>query len=148
MPAPATVFGCTSCRRQLGAGADDFDTPGQDFATALAERLGNDGTITVEPVECLAVCKRPLSIALAGEGRFMYVIGDLDPALHLEDVASASKAYAATTNGIVPWRQRPPTFRKGVIARIPPLGFKQPGPQHVMPGHDVNLALNKPDSKA
>jgi len=59
----------------------------------------------------------------------MYIIGDLDPTLHLEDVASASTAYAATSNGIVPWRERPQTFRKGVVARIPPLGFKQPHPE-------------------
>lgn len=126
MPAPATVFVCTSCRRQIGAGDEAFDTPGKDFAIALAARLAPHRMITVEPVECLAVCKRPLTIALSGEGRFMYLIGDLDPDLHLDDVANASRAYAATSNGIVPWRERPQTFRKGVVARIPPLGFKQP----------------------
>jgi len=129
MTAPVTVFVCTSCKRPLTGTAEAFDTPGRDFAAALAARLGEKANITVEPVECLAVCKRPLTIALSGEGRFMYIIGDLDPTLHLEDVASASTAYAATSNGIVPWRERPQTFRKGVVARIPPLGFKQPHPE-------------------
>ena len=126
MSAPVTVFVCTSCKRAIEGALEAFDLPGRDFAAALTARLGEDSSIIVEPVECLAVCKRPLTIALSGEGRFMYLIGDLDPALHLDDVASASKAYAATDNGIVPWRERPQTFRKGVIARIPPLGFKQP----------------------
>jgi len=129
MSAPVTVFVCTSCKRPVEGDPDAFDTPGREFAAALAVGLSENSTIVVEPVECLAVCKRSLTIALSGEGRFMYVIGDLDPAVHFDDVIGASKAYAATTNGIVPWRERPPTFRKGVIARIPPFGFKQPGPE-------------------
>lgn len=131
MPAPVTVFVCTSCKRPIEGGAEPFGTPGRDFAAAIAARLASEGTpvpILIEPIECLAVCKRALTIALSGEGRFMYLIGDLDPAIHLDDVVSASKAYAATGNGIVPWRERPQTFRKGVVARIPPLGFKQPEP--------------------
>ena len=129
MSAPVTVFVCTSCKRQFGDRPDFVEMPGKDFAAVLAARLVGQVNITVEPVECLAVCKRPLTIALSGEGRFMYIIGDLDPELHLDDVASASLAYAATSNGIVPWRERPQTFRKGVVARIPPLGFKQPEPE-------------------
>ena len=29
--------------------------------------------------------------------------------------------YAATPDGVVPWRERPDHFRKNCIARIPPL---------------------------
>ena len=29
--------------------------------------------------------------------------------------------YGETPDGIVPWKARPPEFRKGVVARIPPL---------------------------
>ncbi len=36
---------------------------------------------------------------------------------------------SARQNGIVPWTERPPPFRKGVIARVPPLGFVQPEPE-------------------
>jgi len=108
-------------------GPEAFDTPGATFAAQLSACLDGQN-IVIEPIECLAVCKRPLTIALAGAGRFMYLIGDLDPAAHLDDVVNASRAYAATTNGIVPWRERPQTFRKGVLARVPPIGFKQPDP--------------------
>ena len=130
MPAPAgqpvTVFVCATCKRPLPGGPEAYDTPGRAFAANLAARFASDQALTVEPVECLSVCKRPLTVALAGGGRFGYVIGDLDPALHLEDVVIGARAYAATSDGLVPWRARPLTFRKGVIARIPPIGFKQP----------------------
>jgi len=59
-------FVCTVCRQ-----GDDADSrPGQRFFEALRERLANDGAISiaVEPVECLAVCKRPCTVAFAGAG--------------------------------------------------------------------------------
>jgi predicted metal-binding protein len=34
---------------------------------------------------------------------------------------AGAAAYAATPDGIVPWRSRPEIFRKQSLARIPPL---------------------------
>lgn len=117
----ATVFVCVSCRRKLGEGEDQFDHPGPALADRVRDLLANDSTIAVETVECLAVCKRPCTVALAADGKWTYVIGDLDNVEHCEDVAAAARAFADTTNGIVPWKERPVTFRKGVISRIPPV---------------------------
>jgi predicted metal-binding protein len=75
----------------------------------------------VRPVECLSVCKRPCTVALAAPGKWTYVVGDLNLIDHIEDVAVAAEKYAASTDGIVPWRERPISVRKGVVARIPPL---------------------------
>ena len=114
----ATVLVCVTCKSEQGQ-------VGAALHGALLARLDNEA-IALRAVECLSVCKRPLTVALSGGSRFGYVIGDLDPALHLEDVVTGARAYAATADGLVPWRQRPQTFRKGVIARLPPIGFKQP----------------------
>ena len=131
----ATVFVCTSCRRQTAAG-DAFETPGPALAEALRREVEARGLagIKVEPVECLAVCKRPCTVALTATGKWTYVVGDLEsPAAdlpgHVDEILAAATAYAATDNGIVPWKERPQTFRKGVISRIPPVGFVQPPPQ-------------------
>lgn len=126
MSSRATVFVCISCRRKLGEGEDQFDHPGPALAERVSAVLADDPTISVVPVECLAVCKRPCTVALAGDGKWTYVVGDLDNVAHFEEVAAVARAYAATDNGIVPWKERPATFRKGVISRIPPLGFIQP----------------------
>ncbi|MGA8172826.1 MAG: DUF1636 domain-containing protein [Methylocystis sp.] len=113
----STIFVCTVCRQ-----GDDADSrPGQLFFEALRERLAGDA-IVVEPVECLAVCKRPCTIAFAGAGKWTYVIGDLDVADHIEEIVAAARNYAATPNGIVSWKERPACFRKGVVSRTPPLG--------------------------
>ena len=41
-----------------------------------------------------------------------------------DDVIAAALSYGATSNGIIPWKERPQSFRKGVISRIPPLNFR------------------------
>ena len=90
---------------------------------ALCKSLPKDGDVRLEAqaVECLAVCKRPCTVAFAAEGKWTYVVGDLDEATNIGDVVSAALSYAVSENGIVPWKERPQAFRRGVVARIPPL---------------------------
>ena len=78
----------------------------------------------VKPVDCLAVCKRSCTVALSGAGKWTYVVGDLSPDTNAQDVVDAALSYGATANGIIPWKQRPQSFRKGVISRVPPLAFQ------------------------
>ena len=124
----ATVFVCISCRRQIGDDEQKFDHPGPALVDRVRDLLSDDASIDVVPVECLAVCKRPCTIALAAGGKWTYVIGDLDNVAHCDDVVAAARAFAASANGIVPWKDRPQTFRKGVISRIPPLNPLQTEP--------------------
>ena len=128
MTARTKVFVCISCRRQPGDDENQFDHPGPALAERVRALLADDPSIDVIDVECLAVCKRPCTVALAGEGKWTYVVGDLDNVSHCEEVAAAARAYANSDNGIVPWKERPITFRKGVISRIPPLETLQPEP--------------------
>lgn len=129
-PRPAvTVFVCTSCSRATDAGA--IERPGAGLVDALSSRLHAAGAddVTVTGVECLAVCKRPCTVAVIAAGCWTYLVGDLDPEQHTGDIVSAVLAYRRSGNGIVPWAERPLPFRKGVIARVPPLGFVQPVPE-------------------
>jgi predicted metal-binding protein len=129
MPQAAlTIHVCTACRRIREDLPEGYDQPGGALATALTQRLAEqDNGITVETAECLAVCKRPCTIALAADGKWTYLIGDLDTDIHLDDIVGAARAYAASANGIVPWKERPLCFRKGVVARVPPLPARQQG---------------------
>ncbi len=125
-----TVFVCVSCRRVLHDG-ESYDEPGHEMLAALESRLQDPeaANITVTAIECLAVCKRPCTVAMTGKDKWTYIVGDLDPEKHADEVATAALAYQRSENGIVPWKERPLTFRKGVIGRIPPLGFVQPEPE-------------------
>ncbi len=123
---PMTVFVCTSCQRADGEEVEDSLLPGVMLAARLDTLLDGDGSIRVAPVDCLAVCKRPATVAFTAIGKWTYVVGDLDADTHAEEIATAARAYAASADGIVPWKQRPPSLRRGVVARVPPPSFTQP----------------------
>lgn len=119
-PSDVTLFVCTTCRRAIGE-TGDFERPGEPLFAALAERLAGVTGLTVAATECLSVCKRPGTIALSGGRRWTYVIGDLSSETQLDDIVAGALAYRAAPDGIVPWRERPQCFKKGVVARIPPV---------------------------
>ncbi|TNJ41288.1 DUF1636 domain-containing protein [Phaeobacter sp. B1627] len=128
---PVVLTVCTTCRRTgAESGADpEAMRPGR----VLTERLaGADlpAGVTVRGVECLSACSRGCTLHLSGgPDRWSYIYGDLDPDSHLDDILAGASAYAATTDGFVPWRERPVVFRKQSIARIPPVH---------MPGVDLS----------
>ena len=116
--ADAIVYVCVTCR----AGEDLTLRPGAKLADALQARLADDEKIRVERIECLSVCKRPCTVALSGRGKWTYVVADLDNELSVDDVVDGARRYAATADGLVPWRERPAPFRKNVVSRTPPRG--------------------------
>lgn len=120
-PAGAVVFVCTACRLVVENGDEADNRPGIAFAAALRKKLADDAAVEVRAVECLAVCKRPCTVALIADGKWTYLVGDLDAARHMDEVAAMARAYAASPNGIVAWRERPQCFRSGVVARVPPV---------------------------
>ena len=114
-PVPAaTLLVCITCKTEAGP-------MGPGLFEALGERLASEPGIALKAVECLSVCKRPCTVALAAPGKWTYVVGDLDRDFHLEDIVVGARRYAASPDGIVPWRERPLCFRKGVVSRTPPL---------------------------
>jgi len=119
--ASATLLVCVTCKSEAGP-------TGPGMFEALGERLASEPDIALKAVECLSVCKRPCTVALAAPGKWTYVVGDLDRESHLEDIVVAARRYAASAEGIVPWRERPLSFRKGVVSRTPPLAFAETAP--------------------
>jgi predicted metal-binding protein len=111
---------CVTCL----AGEDRETVPraGRRLHDALADaqrRQGEPPSFRIVEAECLSNCNRGCSVALSGPGRWSYVYGDLGEA-SVDDLLAGASRYAATVDGLVPWRERPTIFRKGVIARIPP----------------------------
>ena len=121
-----TIFVCVTCRVPIEGDEGSFRRPGEALADALEGRLnGARATgIDVRPVECLSVCNRPCTIAFAGENKWTYVFGGLDAEAHLSDIVAAAVRYAAAEDGIIPWKERPLSFRKGVVARVPPETYR------------------------
>jgi predicted metal-binding protein len=121
LSAAATLLVCITCKSDEGP-------MGSSLFEALGARLAAEPDIALIAVECLSVCKRPCTVALAAQGKWTYVVGDLRRESHLEDILSAARRYAASPEGIVPWRERPLSFRKGVVSRTPPLAPAETAP--------------------
>ncbi len=109
---------CVSCREA----GDPENRPGARFLDALRRRLAERNIdIPTEAAECLAVCKRPATIALAGRGKWTYVLGDLTTETGVDELIDSALRFGESENGIVAWKDRPACFRKGVVSRTPPL---------------------------
>jgi predicted metal-binding protein len=111
-----TVIVCESCRNETGS----TDSPGAGQQLATDTRRAAEGSdISVVTVACLGNCKRRLSAAMVKAGAWSYVFGDLSEDSGA-DLVTGAKLFAASTDGLIPWRGRPEILKRGLIARIPP----------------------------
>ena len=111
-----TLYVCTTCK--AGSPVPEGDLPpGAQLHAALTASGAPD--VRIVGVECLSACNTGCAVSLTKPGAWSYVYGRLT----LDDVPAileGATRYAATADGIVPWRERPTVFRKQSIARIPP----------------------------
>ena len=117
-----TLFVCSTCRRGAEPLDPMEDRSGFRLAMALeAEARGDSIDAAIVRVECLSNCSKGCSVAFAGPGKWTYVIGDLDPAVHVGDILTFAHQHAEHPEGVPVWRERPAHIRRNVVARIPPL---------------------------
>jgi predicted metal-binding protein len=119
-----TIYVCTTCRP--AGEPDNLVRPGAILATATVEAAA--GTeVQVRPMYCLGNCSRGASAALRANGSWTYVFRGLD-ATCAEALIEGARLLAGAADGILPWRGRPERLKRGMIARIPPLGFQEIDP--------------------
>lgn len=114
----ATLYVCTTCKRGEPV-PEGAPAPGAALHAALLA-AGPPEAVRIVGVECLSACNTGCAVSLSMPGAWSYVYGRLGAENAAEILEGAAK-YAATADGIVPWRERPTIFRKQSIARIPPL---------------------------
>ena len=114
--AEVTIVVCATCRD--AAGSDAHPRPGALLAAAAEEAAGD--LVHIRQVECLGNCTRRLSAAILREGGWSYVFGDLAIA-DGPDLVTGARLFAASTDGLMPWRGRPDKLKRGLVARLPPL---------------------------
>lgn len=113
------VFVCRSCREETDANADP--RPGSLLSIATIEKAEKAG-IEVRSVNCLANCKRGLSATIRSADGWSYIFGGLtlDDA---DDLLTGAQLLAGAPDGLMPWRGRPDSLKRGMIARIPPFDY-------------------------
>ncbi|TGD42577.1 DUF1636 domain-containing protein [Pseudotabrizicola sediminis] len=114
----AILYVCMTCRAGQPLPEGEL-APGAQLMAALTVAEVPDG-VTLRGVECLSACDHGCTVAVTKPGGWSYVYGRMSPA-DAPEILRGAGLYAATTDGLVPWRDRPVIFRKQSIARLPPL---------------------------
>ena len=112
-----TVVVCETCRDDTGS--DAFPRPGEVLAMDTLRAAEGSG-ICVLRVACLGNCRRRLSAAMMRPGAWSYVFGDLSVDSG-GDLVAGARLFAVSTDGLIPWRGRPDSLKRGLVARIPPI---------------------------
>ncbi|WP_159588646.1 DUF1636 family protein [Chelativorans xinjiangense] len=112
---PVTVVVCSSCRRSTDP--EELPRPGALLARSTVE-AAEGADVRVRQVACLGNCKRGLSAAILREGSWSYVFGELEPHSG-PDLIAGAELFANSSDGFMPFRQRPESLKRGLIARIP-----------------------------
>jgi predicted metal-binding protein len=117
----AIIYVCITCRGPDGIARDPL--PGELVAAATIAAAQGSG-VEVRPVRCLANCSRGPSAAMRCNGSWTYLFGALDAAC-APALVTGARMLAEAKDGILPWRGRPEVLKRGLIARVPPLGFEE-----------------------
>jgi predicted metal-binding protein len=120
-PAKPIVYVCVTCRPP--GGTDSPLRPGAVLAAATAD-AANGTEVEVRAMRCLGNCSRGPTAALRCDNAWTYVFGGLDVSAAAALVEGA-RLLAGAADGILPWRERPAVLKRGLVARVPPLGFQE-----------------------
>ena len=111
-----TIVVCSSCRYP-GDPAETWPRPGSALADAT-RKAAESSAVEVRQVACLGNCKRGLSAAILRAGSWSYVFGELDTQ-SAADLIAGAELFSRSTDGFMPFRDRPEALKRGLIARIP-----------------------------
>lgn len=124
-----TLFVCTSCAFTAGQREHLGQRGGYHLWQSLL-KCQQQGQLTptfkVQPVECLSACNRFCAIAIASPAKTTLMFGDLPALDSATAIAQLATQYAASSDGVIPRRDRPARLQKGILARIPPVLPAQP----------------------
>ena len=117
MSSQVTIRVCTTCRAE---GEGEGPRAGARLLAALTQAR-RDGDPFVAGVECFSVCKRPCTVSFAAPGAWTYIYGDFPAETDPQEILAAARQFGAAPQGLIPWRERPVSLKKGVVARLPPM---------------------------
>lgn len=118
------LYICITCRQWEGDKVRDAEA-GQKLHKAIqnSENTLKD-VFEIIPTECLSLCKKACAVAFASEGKYSYLLSNLNE-LSIDDIWAFAKIYQEKEGGIVRKVDRPEGLRDKIQGRLPPL-IKKP----------------------
>jgi predicted metal-binding protein len=119
------LYICVTCTGNEADGArpgDDYDAAGEPRPGRLlydaTKAASIDAGVIVRPVKCLGNCSEGCSAAMAGSGKWGYLLGGL-ASDHAADLIAYGSAYAESGSGMVLRRKRPESLHNAIMSRFP-----------------------------
>lgn len=113
--ARVTIEICTACDT-----GPDRPCSGRRLFDRISEACLDIPEVAVSPVDCFAVCDRPVTIAFRRHGKWSYLLGDISPDIDAHAIVTLATAIATSPEGIPAMADRAEFFGPAVICRIPP----------------------------
>ena len=117
--AAVTIVVCASCRGAVQDGTEP--RPGARLLEDTRRAATGSG-IAVRQVGCLGNCRRGISAAMLRDGCWSYVFGGLGEDAG-DDLVAGARLFAGSADGFMPFRARPDSLKRGLVARIPTIDF-------------------------
>lgn len=95
----------------------DYPRPGSRLHASLKDIAAGTG-VAVRKIGCLGNCKRGISAAILRDGAWSYVFGELTEE-SAGDLLVGAVLFSGSTDGFMPFRARPESLKRGLIARVP-----------------------------
>lgn len=110
---------CVKCRAGGAPKGPIEDRMGSHLYREMLAAADGADDVEIEPVECLKVCVRPVTITLSAPGKWTWLFGDF-PLGSTAEILDAARLYARVGDGLIPKEDMPPALKLGQIARVPP----------------------------
>lgn len=114
-----TLFVCALCKFPQAEVGEETASGGQYLIDQLSEQL--EGSVTLQPVRCMAACDRACNAALSAPGKLTFILNDLSPRQSASDLAEFCRQYAAAQTGKVPYGLRSAAIKQATAYVLPPL---------------------------
>ncbi|WP_245278965.1 DUF1636 family protein [Mesorhizobium loti] len=114
------IIVCTLCR-DIPTGIRSGESLCADLRSGLSahHEPAVARCFTVEGVECMAGCARPLTVAFQAPGKAAYLFGSIDAQADAGDLVRFARLYASLVDGWCNSGQRPAGLAGKTLARIP-----------------------------
>lgn len=119
-----TLFVCSLCRFSARERSRDGVSGGQYLIHQLQHALSSQGlqdTVQLEPLRCMAGCHQPCNVSLAAPGKLTFILSGVAPENSAATVSQFCQQYTDSTDGRVPYRERPDLIRETTAFVLPPL---------------------------
>ncbi|MCK0096157.1 DUF1636 domain-containing protein [Yoonia sp. F2084L] len=113
---------CDTCKQEGWETTNMTQTDGESLATLIEAAATGLKEVKTRRVSCLMGCKKACNVAIQGDGKLNYTLGEFEPTTEAASgIVAYAMAHAVSETGQVPYREWPQAVKGHFVTRHPPL---------------------------